>query len=155
VNEKDSTIDDFYRTHNFYEVDILDKKEYEEFQGKLTPEQKKLLASNKHFYEVSFRNVGGLVTPLIVQATFTDGTTQVIRIPAEIWRMDQTTVTKVFIFDKEVKELLFDPFLETADCNMNDNCYPPKAAPTRFQLFEQKQSTENPMQRQKRAESGN
>jgi len=154
VNEKDSTIDDFYRTHNFYEVDKLDKKAYDSFVADLTPEQKKLLDSDKHFYEVSFRNVGGLVTPLIVQATFTDGTTQVIRIPAEIWRMDQTTVSKVFIFDKEVKELLFDPFLETADCNMNDNAYPPKSTPTRFQLFEQKPTNENPMQRQKRLESG-
>ncbi len=154
VNEKDANIDDFYATHNFYEVDKLDKKEYEDFQAKLTPEQKALLNSNKHFYEVSFTNVGGLVTPLIVQATFTDGTTQVIRIPAEIWRMDQKTVTKVFIFDKEAKEILFDPFLETADCNTSDNCYPPKAAATRYQLFQEKQTNENPMQRQKRLESG-
>jgi hypothetical protein len=154
VNEKDQTIDDFYRTHNFYEVDKLDQKEYEDFQAKLTPEQKALLNSNKHFYEVSFTNKGGLVTPIIVQATFTDGTTQVIRIPAEIWRMDQKTVSKVFIFDKEAVEILFDPFLETADCNTNDNAYPPRQAPTRFQLFQEKQSTENPMQRQKRLESG-
>ena len=154
VNEKDQTIDDFYRTHNFYEVDKLDQKEYEEFQAKLTPSQKELLKSNKHFYEVSFTNVGGLVTPLIVQATFVDGTTEVIRIPAEIWRMDQKTVSKVFIFDKEVKELLFDPFLETADCNLNDNAYPPRQSATRFQLFQEKQSTDNPMQRQKKIESG-
>jgi hypothetical protein len=118
----------------------------------LTPEQKKLLETNKQFYEISFTNKGGLVTPLIVQATFTDGTTEVIRIPAEIWRMEHTTVTKVFIFDKEVKSFQLDPFLETADCNVEDNSFPPVSQPTRYQLFEQKKSMENPMQRQKRME---
>ena len=84
-----------------------------------------------------------------------DGTTEVIRIPAEIWRMDQETITKVFIFDKEVKSFLLDPFLEMADCDVDNNSFPPQSTPTRYQLFQQKQSSENPMQRQKRLESGN
>jgi hypothetical protein len=155
VNERDPNIDDFYAKRNIYEVDRLDREEYEAFQKNLTPSQKKLLESNKHFYELSFTNKGGLVTPLIIQATFVDGTTEVIRIPAEIWRMDQETITKVFIFDKEVKSFLLDPFLEMADCDVDNNSFPPQSTPTRYQLFQQKQSSENPMQRQKRLESGN
>ncbi|WP_343633336.1 M1 family metallopeptidase [Fluviicola sp.] len=155
VNEKDPAIDDFYAKRDIYQVDRLDKKEYEEFQAKLTPEQKKLLDSKKQFYELSFTNKGGLVTPLIIQATFEDGTTQEVRIPAEIWRMDDITVTKVLIFDKPAVSFQLDPFLETADCDMNNNSFPPASKPTRFQLFQQKQSNENPMQRQKRLESGN
>jgi hypothetical protein len=154
VNERDPQIDDFYGKRNIYEVDRIDVKEYEEFQAKLTPSQKALLASDKHFYEFSFTNKGGLVTPLIVQAKFADGTTQVIRIPAEVWRMDQSTITKVFIFDKEVVSFQLDPFLETADCDTGNNSFPPVNTPTRYQLFQQKQATENPMQRQKRLESG-
>jgi hypothetical protein len=155
VNERDPNIDDFYAKRNIYEVDRLDREEYEAFQKNLTASQKKLLESNKHFYELSFTNKGGLVTPLIIQATFVDGTTEVIRIPAEIWRMDQVTITKVFIFDKEVKSFLLDPFLEMADCDVDNNSFPSQSTPTRFQLFQQKQSNENPMQRQKRLESGN
>ena len=155
VNERDTLIDDFYAKRDIYKVDRLDKKEYEEFQSKLTPEQKQLLNSKKQFYELSFTNKGGLVTPLIIQATFEDGSTQVMRIPAEIWRMDDVTVTKVLIFDKPVASFQLDPFLETADCDVNNNAFPPASKPTRFQLFQQKQSNENPMQRQKRLESGN
>lgn len=155
VNEKDPSIDDFYAKRNVYQVDRLDKKEYEEFQAKLTPEQKKLLDSKKQFYELSFTNKGGLVTPLIIQATFEDGSTQEVRIPAEIWRMDDVTVTKVLIFDKPAVSFQLDPFLETADCDVNNNSFPPASKPTRFQLFQQKQNSENPMQRQKRLESGN
>lgn len=154
VNERDPMIDDFYAKRDKYAVDKLDEKEYTEFQSKLTAEQKKLLESNKHFYELSFTNKGGLVTPLIVQFTFADGTKEVVRIPAEIWKMDAETVTKVFIFDKEVTSFQLDPFLETADCDVDNNAYPAVKQPSRYQLFEQKKVTENPMQRQKRLESG-
>lgn len=154
VNEKDPAIDDFYAKRNEYEVDRLDKEEYEAFKAKLTPEQKKILESNKHLYELSFTNKGGLVSPIIIGFTFADGTKEVVRIPAEIWKMDQETVTKVFIFDKEVSSFEIDPYLETADCYTNNNSFPPKNAATRFQLFEQKQTNENLMQRQIRMESG-
>jgi hypothetical protein len=154
VNEADSTIDDFYATRNLYQADKLDLSEYQEFQAKLTEKQKQLLAANKQFYELSFTNKGGLVTPLIIQAKFNDGTDTVIRIPAEIWRMDQQTVTKVFIFDKSVSSFRLDPFLEMADCDVSNNSFPPVSTPTRYQLFQQKQQNENPMQRQKRLESG-
>lgn len=154
VNEKDPAIDDFYAKRNEYEVDRLDKEEYEAFKAKLTPEQKKILESNKHLYELSFTNKGGLVSPIIIGFTFADGTKEIVRIPAEIWKMDQETVTKVFIFDKEVSSFEIDPYLETADCYTNNNSFPPKNAATRFQLFEQKQTNENLMQRQIRMESG-
>lgn len=154
VNEADSTIDDFYATRNLYQADRLDMTEYAEFQAKLSDSQKQLIAANKQFYELSFTNKGGLVTPIIIQAKFIDGTDTVIRIPAEIWRMDQQTVTKVFIFDKAVSSFKLDPFLEMADCDVSNNSFPPAASPTRYQLFQQKQQNENPMQRQKRLESG-
>jgi hypothetical protein len=155
VNERDTLIDDFYAKRDLYKVDRLDKQEYEELQSKLTPEQKKILESKKQFYELSFTNKGGLVTPLIIQATFADGTTKLINIPAEIWRMDDVTVTKVLIFDQPVVSFQLDPFLETADCDVSNNSFPSISKPTRFQLFQQKQGNENPMQRQKRLESGN
>lgn len=154
VNEKDAAIDDFYAKRNKFEADKLDKEEYEAFKAKLTPDQKKILESNKHLYELSFTNKGGLVSPVIIGFTFADGSKEVVRIPAEIWKMGQETVTKVFIFDKEVSSFELDPFLETADCYTNNNSFPPKSSATRFQLFEQKQSNENLMQRQIRMESG-
>lgn len=150
VNERDSLIDDYYAKRNIYEVDKLDKEDYKKFQEKLTPEQKALLASNKHFYELSFTNKGGLVSPIIIQAKFADGTSEVIRIPAEIWKMDDLTVTKVLIFDKEVVQFILDPFLETADCYTENNAFPPINKPSRFKVFKEQGNNENPMQREKR-----
>jgi hypothetical protein len=153
VNEKDPNIDDFYGNRNIYFVDALDKKEYEEFCAKLDAKDLAYLNSNKQFYEISFKNVGGLVMPLIIEFTFADGTTEVRRIPAEIWRIYEEKVSKVFIFDQEVKSFRLDPFLETADTDLNNNTWPREMQATRYHLYKQEQTRkENPMQRQLRVD---
>ena len=153
INEADPAIDDFYARRNIYKVDALDIKEYEEFQKKLSLEDKKLLSSNKQFYELTFSNIGGLVMPLIIEVTYADNTKEVIRIPAEIWRQYEDKVSKVLILDREVISFRLDPFLETADTDLGNNSWPKQVLPTRYDLFKQKQTGENPMQRQKRLES--
>lgn len=155
INEADSTIDDFYAKQNIYLIDALDMKEYVEFKNKLTDEDKKLLNSNKQFYELSFSNIGGLVMPLIIEATYADNTTEVFRIPAEIWVQYQDKVSRVFILDKEVISFRLDPFLETADTDFSNNNWPRIVQPTRYDLFKQKQTGENPMQRQKKVDELN
>ena len=93
--------------------------------------------------------------PLIIEFTFIDDSKEVVRIPAEIWRMYEDKVSKVFIFDEELKALRLDPFLETADTDFNNNSWPKDIAPTKYQLFKQQGIKENPMQRQKRLEGLN
>ncbi len=88
--------------------------------------------------------------PLILRFTFNDGSNEVVRIPAEIWRRSEESVSKVFMFDKEVYAIRLDPFLETADTDLNNNSWPEERQPTRYELFKQKNNGENPMQRDKR-----
>jgi hypothetical protein len=152
VNERDGDIDDFYAKHDPYAVDQLHRKDYEDFKEKLSPEQLELLNSGKQFYELNFSNIGGIPMPIILQFTFTDGTNQLIHIPAEIWRRHEEKVSKVFIFDKQVASVHMDPFLETADTDISNNHWPERQIPTQFELFREKNTGENPMQRQKRLE---
>ena len=151
-NEADPSIDDFYAKRDLYLVDALDKKEYAEFMSKISEEDKKLLNSNKQFYELTFSNIGGLVSPLIIEITYVDNSSEVVRIPAEIWKMYEDKVSRVLILDKEAKSFRVDPFLETADTDLNNNSWPQETQPTRYELFKEKKTNENPMQRQKRVE---
>jgi hypothetical protein len=92
--------------------------------------------------------------PIILEFTYTDGSSEVIRIPAEIWRRNSETIKKVFILDKELIGVKLDPFLETADVDMNNNYWPARNEPTRFQLYklgEDEEELENPMQRANRS----
>ena len=60
----------------------------------------------------------GLVMPIIIEWTFADGTKEVDRIPAYIWRKNEEKVTKAFMKDKEVVQILIDPDRETADTDV-------------------------------------
>ncbi|MFN2457112.1 MAG: M1 family metallopeptidase [Chitinophagaceae bacterium] len=111
--------------------------------------------ANKHFYELKFSNKGGLVMPIIIEWTFKDGTKEVDRIPAQVWRKNENSVTKFFMKDKEVASIKLDPLRETADINENNNSWGSiTQEPTRFQVFKQKQGAgrnqstgPNPMQK--------
>lgn len=89
----------------------------------------------KHLYEITFKNKGGLVMPIILQFTFEDGTTAVERIPAQIWRKNENEVTKVFVTNQAVKSMQLDPLRETADIDESNNSWPKVSAPTKFELF--------------------
>ena len=92
--------------------------------------------------------------PLIIQFEYTDGSNEVFRIPVEIWRQNADKVSKVIASSKELKQISLDPFLETPDIDTSNNYYPAKPKASRLQLFKQKQTPENPMQRDKRDKKG-
>ena len=145
-NEKDPGLNDFYITYDPLDVTELDKKRYDRYMSNLSDEEKKLLESDYHYYQIDFSNVGGLVMPVIVEFTYTDGTTEVHHIPAEIWATYNDAVSKVFILKKQVAAISLDPFLETADCDMSNNAWPKKYIPSKFELYKQRMGRKNPMQ---------
>jgi hypothetical protein len=129
---------DKYNDDNPYEVTAEDEKRYEEYKKNLTPEEQKLLNETNYFYELTVENVGGLLMPVIFEFTFEDGTKQIERIPAEIWKMSEATASKVFRFGKKVTNIALDPLLETADVELNNNFWPTRNVPSQFELFKQK-----------------
>ena len=131
-------------------------QEAAEAMAKLSDDEKALLASGKQHYEITFRNIGGLVMPLILEFEYEDGEREVRRIPAEIWKMSEPTVTKVFVTDRPATRITLDPYLETADVDMGNNVWPPRPEPTRVEVFQgsgysrYRSGGENPMQRARR-----
>ncbi|MEI6020000.1 MAG: M1 family aminopeptidase, partial [Bacteroidota bacterium] len=110
----------------------------------------------KYLYSIKFSNKGGLVTPLILQFIYEDGTIGVERISAYVWRKNEKEITKTFLTDKKVTSILFDPYRETADINEGNNAWNVKAEPSKFELFKAKTANvrgqsngENPMQKAK------
>jgi len=155
--EADPTLNDYYTTTGKYEVLELDRQESQELLDGLSEEDRALLESGKQYYEITFRNVGGLVMPLIVEFEFEDGSRDVRHIPAEIWKMSEPTVTKVFVTEQPAVRIMLDPHMETADVDMGNNVWPPRPEPTRFEAYKGRRGYsrygsggENPMQRARR-----
>lgn len=135
VIEADPATRDFYTTYNPFTVTPEDEEAYKKFMASLSEKEKAILNKNLNFYEMTFKNVGGLVMPLIIEFQYADGTSEVERIPAEIWRKSESQVTKVFVKEKEVVRFVLDPKRETADIDESSNYWPRQYQPTRFELF--------------------
>ncbi|HQW05607.1 MAG TPA: M1 family metallopeptidase [Flavobacteriales bacterium] len=146
VVDRDPAAQDFYNSYDPLTATDRDRAEYEQWKKGLEPEELALLNADIHLYELQFKNIGGLVMPVILEWEYTDGSKEVDRIPAEIWKTSDE-VSKVFVKRKEVKSVTLDPFLETADCDLNNNSWPPRMIPTRFDIYKEREREHpNPMQ---------
>lgn len=120
VVEQDPSMRDFYDS---YGEDAESKEEEAEDH------------SGMNYVQINFKNVGGMIMPLIIQFSFSDGSSEIRRIPAEIWSRNNLETSKVFPFEKEISSVELDPFLETADCDLFNNNWPRKSTPGRFELY--------------------
>ncbi len=112
-----------------------DERFYTEFRSRVDDKAVINKLQDKNLYEVKLSNKGGLVMPVIIEWTFKDGSKEIDRIPAEIWRTNESTVTKVFVKDKEVVGVVLDPLKETTDINPADNVFPKKQTESKFDQF--------------------
>jgi len=144
---------DYYNSPEYDElaVEKAARREFQKFLDGLDAEERALLKRTTNFYVARFRNVGGLVMPIIVRIHYSDNSNELVRIPAQIWRQDSRHVDKLFVTDKEIVRMELDPYRETADTEDSNNTWPPKLVPSRFRLFKDKKK-KNPMQKAAEAE---
>jgi len=152
--DKDTALRDFYWKYD-REIEKYDSTKYPVLQRAQTEaldEEGRKKYGNKNMYEITFSNKGGLVMPLIIEWTYKDGTKEIERIPAQVWRKNENKVIKTFMKDKEVASVKLDPYRETADVDENNNTYGDIKPPSKFKVFKQKQNVPpggaiNPMQK--------
>lgn len=153
--DRDTTLRDFYYRYQPSQAVLKDARNSNENLEEL-PDTSFARYDGKYIYELKFTNRGGLVSPLIIQFNYADGSSEVERISAYIWRKNEKEVTKTFLKNK-VTSIVLDPYRETADINEKNNTWNIKAEPSRFDMFKaktgsaargQSQGT-NPMQRAK------
>jgi hypothetical protein len=108
---------------------------YSEFRNKINDADVRQNLETKNLYEITLKNNGGLVTPVIIEWTFKDGTKEVEQIPAEVWRLNEKEVKKIFVKEKEVTRVVIDPTGETGEVNPADNVFPKRVADNKFDSF--------------------
>ena len=141
LTDADTTLRDFYWKYDrgIVPYDSVTKQPAMNFGAPeaLTDDEKAKYA-NVHLYEVSFLNKGGLVMPIIVEFTFEDGTKEVTKYAAQIWRKNENKLTKVFLTNKKAVSIKLDPMRETADINESNNSWPNVSEPSKFTMFKAK-----------------
>ena len=144
--ERFPDITDFYDENDQFTVTNKERNKYQSWLKKLEPWERKAferaVEEDKNYYVMEFSNVGGLVMPIILEMTFADGTKEMMRIPAEIWRRTPKAVSKLVVTDKD-KELVsvtVDPRWETADVDVENNHYPRQIIPSRIEAYKSKRT---------------
>ena len=150
--EADTSLADFYNKADPFEITTKDSADYKDYLDGLEGEQVELLNSEDNYYQLTFKNIGGIVMPLVIEFEFENGEKQLERVPAEIWRYNANRISRVFVFDKKVKRVVLDPHRELVDANYNNNARFTPVSFDKIELVKQKKSPPNPMQLKKKAE---
>ncbi|MEO1304547.1 MAG: M1 family aminopeptidase [Pseudomonadota bacterium] len=139
--ERFPDIQDFYDQNDIYTVTNKERNAYKSFLDGLEDWERaafdRAVTEDGEYYALEFSNIGGLVMPIILGLEFTDGTTEKMYLPAEIWRRNPHRVSKLLVFEngKQLEQIIVDPDWETADADLENNYYPRRITPSRVEAF--------------------
>jgi aminopeptidase N len=108
---------------------------YGEFKSRVDDNAVRQKLDGKNIYQVKLKNVGGLITPVSIEWTYKDGSKEIEVIPAEVWRINESEITKVFVKEKEVVSMIVDPNGAMADVELKNNVFPKKPVESKFDQF--------------------
>ncbi len=134
-------ISDFHDKHDRFSPSNKDRNKYTQMLEDLDPREREALEravkEDKNYYVMKFSNLGGLVMPILLELTYTNGKKEEVMLPAEIWRRSPKQVSKLFVTKKgkELESVVVDAGWETADVNVNNNHYPRMIVPSRLEAF--------------------
>lgn len=86
-------------------------------------------ARGSGYWRVTVENKGGLVMPLHLEITYDDGTSEVRRLPVDVWRKNEKRFTYGFFSNKSVTAVTADPGEVFADVDRGNNTWGTKPAP--------------------------
>ncbi len=137
--ERNPDVRDFHDENDQFTVTNKERNAYNSFLSGLDERERReferAVEEDKNYYVLEFSNKGGLVMPILLEFEFTDGSTEFMNIPAEIWRRNHLRVQKLFVFDKEIEKVTIDPRWETADVDVENNHYPRRIIPSRIEAY--------------------
>jgi hypothetical protein len=154
--QQDTSLQDFYYSYKGEPTIVKEPRDrYANYEA--MPDTMYSKYNNNYFYELKFSNKGGCVTPIILEWNYSDGSKEIERINAYIWRKNEKEVTKAYMKTKKVAFILVDPYLETGDINVKNNTWNIKTEPSKFDAFKLKAGVvrgqspggQNPMQKAK------
>ncbi len=144
--ERFPSILDFYDTYDPYEVTDVDLETFDQLM-KDTPDKFKSFFSTQHYYnQITIANQTGMPSPVILEVTYADQSTEKIYIPADIWREQKDSFRHLLIRNQAIISVALDPLFETADSNTNNNIFPQPIEHKAFEVSPISKPPANPMQ---------
>lgn len=77
----------------------------------------------RNYVKISVENKGGLVMPIQARVTFSDGSSELLKLPAEAWQMNEKAHTFGMFTNKVVTKVEIDPDQVFADIDRTNNVW--------------------------------
>ena len=75
------------------------------------------------YHRITVQQKGGLVMPIQLGVTYDDGSAQLIKLPADVWRNNEKEFTYGFFSEKALREVVLDPREVLADVKRDNNTW--------------------------------
>jgi len=134
-NNSETEATDFSNGPELIIMTATPDKAYGQFLSRIDEPKIRKQLSGKNIYEITVKNKGGLVMPVTIQWIYTDGTSEIDTLPAEIWRRNEYEIQETFIKAKDVNNVNLDPNFKFADTDMNNNSFPKQKTKSEFENF--------------------
>jgi aminopeptidase N len=134
VVERDPATRDFYDRTDRLAPTVREREKAAAAVAELDAEDRAALQVRDNFYHFTFRNVGGVVMPIPLRLTYTDGSSEFLTIPAEVWRRNQQRVVWQHVTAKTLASAELDPRREIADADRKNNRFPQAIEPVTLKL---------------------
>jgi hypothetical protein len=85
-------------------------------------------ARGRFYHRMTLENKGGLVMPVVMEFTYTDGTKERVKLPVSIWRNNEKKFEYGRFSQKDVQSVELDPDNALADINRDNNKWSRPAA---------------------------
>ena len=138
---------DFYSAFDELDVTPADTRRYEALLKNIKEEDRGLLALPLNFYELELEDLGGVPMPVHIRVHYTDGTDNLVQLPAQIWQSNSLRVSKLLVTEGTIERLELDPLREMADADRSNNHWPRRIEEGRIQLRSRGKDSKNPMRR--------
>ncbi len=83
----------------------------------------------KNYYRITVENKAGLLMPVQMQITYDDGSTEMVKLGADVWRRNELSYIYGFFTSKTVVQVVLDPDEVFADVNRDNNTWSKGPAP--------------------------
>lgn len=121
---KESEVVNNSELKNAYKVKYMKKSRFEKYYAHRFEDIPNFDIEKYYYTKIKFSNKGGIVMPIIVKFEYEDGTSEIKRIPVEIWLKTNDKTSKTFVSEKRPVNVILDPNKETADVNRSNNKWP-------------------------------
>ena len=145
VIQRDPAVRDFYNETDRFTVTATQRRTAATAAARADADRLAAQDFTDNIYRFTFTNVGGLVMPVILKLTYSDGSDETIRIPAEIWRRNSHQVIWQHVSARTLTGAEIDPLWETADADRANNAYPRRIEQQTLRLSGERPTGENRM----------